>query len=367
MIPILYDADETSFVNNGIGRLSDAVSCTVSEALNGAYTLTMIYPKDGIHASDITYRRILVVQANEGIELQRFRIVKIQDSMSGRRLTITAQHISYDLNGYPMGAFEATGIQEVIDAFEDDCLVNHDFTFQTNLTNSTSQFKVKFPKSIRACIGGMEGSVIQLFKCELLFNNNEVHFLSKRFSGNNGGDNGATVKYGKNLESFVNIRSTEAAYNGVLAYWYDSQNDSLVSGTVQYAADTDFPTDRIFILDKSSDYDSAPTVAQLNQDAQTYITDNNIGRPYLDSVTVKFVPLWQTEEYKNIVGLEQVFLGDTVHVHYESYIFTVRVIEYTYDSLNERYTDIVLGDKKASFADTIKQVAIDATNELLNR
>ena len=41
MIPILYESTETTFTSNGIGRLSDAVSCTVTEERNGPYELTM--------------------------------------------------------------------------------------------------------------------------------------------------------------------------------------------------------------------------------------------------------------------------------------------------------------------------------------
>lgn len=36
MIPILYAASETDFTTNGIGLLTDAVSCTVTEERNGA-------------------------------------------------------------------------------------------------------------------------------------------------------------------------------------------------------------------------------------------------------------------------------------------------------------------------------------------
>ena len=43
MIPILYAASEIDFTTNGIGLLTDAVSCTVTEERNGAYELTLVY------------------------------------------------------------------------------------------------------------------------------------------------------------------------------------------------------------------------------------------------------------------------------------------------------------------------------------
>ena len=54
MIPCLYEQAETAFVTNGIGKLCDAMSCTVVEKRNGSYELKMTYPADGIHAQDVT-------------------------------------------------------------------------------------------------------------------------------------------------------------------------------------------------------------------------------------------------------------------------------------------------------------------------
>ena len=50
MIPCLYDSREMKFDNNGIGKLADAQSCTVTEKRNGSYELKLICPADGIHA-----------------------------------------------------------------------------------------------------------------------------------------------------------------------------------------------------------------------------------------------------------------------------------------------------------------------------
>ena len=47
MIPILYDALEKDFTTNGIGFLTDAVSCIVTEERNGIYELALTYPTKG--------------------------------------------------------------------------------------------------------------------------------------------------------------------------------------------------------------------------------------------------------------------------------------------------------------------------------
>lgn len=40
------------FDHNGIGKLADAQSCTVTEKRNGSYELKLICPADGIHSEN---------------------------------------------------------------------------------------------------------------------------------------------------------------------------------------------------------------------------------------------------------------------------------------------------------------------------
>ena len=89
MIPILFEKTETSFLSNGIGRLSDALSCIVTEERNGQYELKMVYPITGVHYSEITHSRIIFAQPAEGKSNQAFRIYKITKP-SGGRVTVLA-------------------------------------------------------------------------------------------------------------------------------------------------------------------------------------------------------------------------------------------------------------------------------------
>ena len=53
MYPILYDSAATDWSTLGIGPLSDAISCYVTEERNGIYELKMDYPINGLHYSEI--------------------------------------------------------------------------------------------------------------------------------------------------------------------------------------------------------------------------------------------------------------------------------------------------------------------------
>lgn len=366
--PILFRGDTTDFTTNGMGRLTDCISSYVTEALNGGYEAVVTYPKNGKHAEDIRQKRFLYIKPNETSDRQAFRIYKIEETSDGQRMVVRCQHRSYDLSGYPVKPFTATGITSSLQGLVTNSLVTNPYSTwkSDDLTNETTKFSLAEPRSFRACLGGVEGSFLQMFKCELEFDNLTVKLWKTR-----GEDNGVTIRYGKNLEKFTNVRTTESAYSGCIAFWKDSEGKKVVYGDVQKATtavddggtNLNFPTSRIFVLDASSDVGedfekktATEKKAILNNRANEYMDDNNFGVPYLDTVTVSFVPLWQTEEYKEVAVLEQVALGDYVHVIYGRFNFTTRVVEYTYDSIKGRYTSITLGTKQATFSSTIQNV-----------
>lgn len=387
--PILFRGDTEDFTTNGMGRLSEAESCLVTEALNGGYECVLTYPKNGRHAADIRQKRFLYMKPNEKSNKQAFRIYKIEETSDGEKMVVRGQHRSYDLSGYPVKPFTAEGISPSLQGLSSNIMLfktshqghsglGNPYTFWTNITNTTSKFKLTEPRSVRACLGGVEGSFIQLFKAELEFDGTTVKLWK---SHGRGTDNGVTIRYGKNLEKFVNVRTTESAYSGVLAYYKNDK--TVIYGDIRRATwglDEDkvdgnlsFPASRIFMLDASSDFTAQegetqtnPTKAQLNARADEYIEDNNIGVPYIDTVTVSFVPLWETEEYKDVAVLEQVSLGDYVTVKYGRFDFKTRMVEYTYDTIKGRYTSCTLGTKQASFSNTIQQVAGTGSSTVSN-
>ena len=349
MIPILYEATETQFTSNGIGRLSDAISVKVNEVLNGLFLLTIAYPKGGLHYDELTVGRLILAKPNEVDESQPFRIYKITKGL--KRVTVEAKHISYDLSGYPIAPFTATGIVPSLNGIVSHVMIqNNPFSVWTDITNDTLSFNLQTVQSFRACLGGVEGSILDLSQCEYKWDRFTVKAYAHR-----GQDNGVTIRYGKNLADFNNDRSTEeASYTGCVATWENEDNH--VTGQIQYVnGHANFPTEKIFILDASSDFDELPTVEQLNSRASQYMTANGFGSVYKDTLTVSFVQLWQTEEYRNIAPLERLSLGDSVTVIYDEFNVPKKVVEYTYDTLAERYDEMVLGNKRASFSQTIAQ------------
>lgn len=104
MIPILYPANETAFTTNGLGRLTDALTCTVVEEVNEVYELSMTYPLDGIHLNDMQVNMIIYAKPSFGRLPQPFRIREIVKSW-GNRVSITARHVKNELSSYAVSQF----------------------------------------------------------------------------------------------------------------------------------------------------------------------------------------------------------------------------------------------------------------------
>ena len=361
MIPVLFSESETAFSSQGIGKLTDCISYDADEVLNGLYELSLIYPEDGQHAAEIKERRFILAKPNETSSPQPFRIYSIQLDALSHQIVVKGQHRSYDLIGIPVRPFSATGIVPALTGLVSNSMTTNPFTFWTDISNTTSGFAVTAPASVRALMGGVRGSILDTFGGEFEWDDLTVKVHARR-----GADNGVVIKYGKNLQNLNNERTSESFYTGCVAYYKD--DDTEITGTVQEIEDAeDYPTKKIYILDASDkfDNDETPTVEQLDAIAVNYINDNNLGLPFKDTLTVNFVALWQTLEYADIAPLERVSLGDTVHVKYKDFDVAMRVIETHYDGIAGRYTEIVLGAKKASLKDTITDpISAEFTSEI---
>ena len=125
MKPILFPSDATTFTTQGLGALTDTLSCTVTEERNGQYELVLQYPITGIHFEDIQDRCLIYAIPSPHRSAQPFRIYRIDSPINGI-ITVRAQHISYDLSGIPVRPF--TGAVSCSDALQhliDNSVVSH--------------------------------------------------------------------------------------------------------------------------------------------------------------------------------------------------------------------------------------------------
>lgn len=348
MKPILYLDTETAFETNGIGILNDAVSCSVKRKINATNELEMRYPVIGIHFSEIKEERIILAMQDQTSRLQPYRIYKITKPFKGV-VTVYARHISYDMHGIPVAPFSCIGAQEAVLALKSNAVLDCLFTFHTD-KSSSAEFGTGKPVPLWNMLGGMEGSLLDIYGGEYEFDRFDVYLRTRL-----GADNGVTVRYGKNLTDLEQHIDCSSVYTGVYPYWYgEGKNVELPEKIVTVPGKFSFK--RILLLDLTEEWETEPTEEQLRSRTEKYISDNDVGIPNV-STTFSFVNLDQTAEYRHLGVLERVSLGDTVSVFLEKMDITAtaRAVEVDFDPLHERYNSVTIGNVRANFAKTIAE------------
>jgi phage minor structural protein len=215
----IFSPTAMDFSTNGLGSLSDAISCVVTEERNGAYELQLEYPVNGINYSYLRYRYIIVANANPYDDPQPFRIYAISKPIDGK-VTINAAHISYDLSGWSVRPFYSSKYlwQTLTDMTTHiDGVVDYPFSVGTDLMTNEEEkvLETKYPRSVRSIIGEGTDSIIGLWNCEMEFKEYSVYFLKSR-----GSDNGVVIRYSKNMTNFTLNGNSDNVYTRVRPYWY---------------------------------------------------------------------------------------------------------------------------------------------------
>lgn len=346
---LLYPDTEQDFDTNGLGALSDCISCQVTEERNCLYELQMEYPIDGIHYSELASRCIVFAKPNPYRDPQPFRIYRITRPLNGM-VTLYAQHLSYDLSGIPVSPFSAGSVVDTFSKLETEAAVDNPFAFWTDKTTQ-ARFSVEVPSSIRSFLGGSQGSILDVYGGEYEFDRWLVRLWNQR-----GQNSGVTIRYGKNLTDLQQDENIANVATGVYPYWHSAGEEAVLVELPEKIVNAPgtYNFTRIIPLDLTSEFQEQPTAYQLRSRAEEYVEKNNIGVPSV-SLTVSFQPLDQTEEYKGIALLERVNLCDTVTVEYSELGVSAKAkcIKTVYDVLKDRYITIELGDARTNIADTI--------------
>ena len=238
MIPRLYESTETAFTTFGICPLSEAVSCTVTEARNGQYTFKMEYPTDGLFFSELKVDRIILAQAHENdTQAQPFRIESISGDMGGV-VQIEAVHISYQLNWIILARMTkyTRYAEQAMFQMKRDALISAScpFNFYSDIGTAESapvHIRTEDATPFRTFLGGMEGSVLDTYGGEFEWNRYDVHLWEHR-----GVDNGVKVTYGKNLIGLDWDTDVSDTYTSVVAT-YTGEREAPISR--QYKTITD--------------------------------------------------------------------------------------------------------------------------------
>lgn len=353
MIPVLYLPNAADFSSFGLGVLTDTISCEVTEERNGGFECLLKYPVSGQHYGLITKECIIKAKPNDTAADQAFRIYRITKPLNGI-VTIYGQHISYDLANVPVLPFST-------DSRSPQLILSQLLAGDTRFTGWTDYsdakaFSVTQPKSVRACLGGTEGSMLSKWYGEFEWDNFTVKFYSHR-----GQKTGVVIEYGKNLTALEQDEDNSGVYTALLPYAVytpegaDTETVVTLPEVTLPIVTSEIVRAKTLIMDFSDQFDGVVTEDALRAKANSYIKANPLGTT-IPTVTVSFEPLWKQPGYSAL--LERVNLCDTVTIRHSALgvSASAMVIETVYDTLAERYKSISLGQSKSSMITTISEV-----------
>lgn len=347
MIPILFPSSSSSFTTRGIGSLTDALSCVVTEERNGEFELEMQYPQGGVNFESITVQNIILAKPNTHDDPQPFRIYSITRPIDGI-CTINARHISYDLGGaivVPNPSITESSAVAALQAMAAVANGASRFTFSSD-NATTAAFNMTVPATFRSMMGGVQGSILDVFGGEYHYDGFTVYNKADR-----GSDRGFVIRYGKNLIDINQEEACSNCYSGVMCLW-NSDSGEAHGNIIPTGMTLDYP--RNLLVDVTAEYETMPDATTLDEAAQSYIDAHNMTTPVV-SINLSFQ---QIDEH----GLERVTLGDTVSVYFESLGVDAKakVIRTVFDTLLERYNSLEIGSVRNNLADTIVAVQKEA-------
>lgn len=344
MIPCLYDKTATVFSSLGKGMLRSCTSAIVTEEVNGIFELELEIAKADPLYGEIEEGSIITAIPSPYRGPEPFRVYKIEKAIAGVS-TVYAHHISYDLAAIPVKPFMASSAAAAMQGLSDNAMTDCPFTFLTT-KSTTANFNLEIPQAIRTTLGGVEGSILDTYRGEYVFEG-----LTVTLKQNRGSNRGFQVRYRKNLVGLTAEEDFSGVVDGILPFWTDEEQGT-VYGSIQWK--TGKSSGRVVTHDYSDAYEEKPTAAQLNARAALLVNSSGYGEPDL-SIEVDFINLEQMSGGASLTQLERCDLGDTVTVIAEpvGVTKTAEVVAIETNVLLEKYNKVTIGTVRADIAQTI--------------
>lgn len=403
MIPILYSKNEKSFTSNGLGRLSESISCKVTEKRNNSYQVTMEYPVCGKLANHIKVGNIIFCKTNYNSRPQAFDIVEVE--ANGATLRVTGEHISRRLKYCVFNRMTLFLVdpQTTFESLNTDMRENvigiDDFHFESDVTAQDIKNYLKDDtinlSSPPCAVGdnlldffigqsGMLSRKMSLMNdghynvtgygdCgDFLFDNFNVHFYKNR-----GDDAGVKLRTGSNVQRMTFLEEDRQSVTAVCPVWrgrnpvtggqmekslrdYDESSDGIVY------SDKKYDYHRIVKLDLSTVFEQSPTQAEMISESKRYIADHE--RNNLNSYCSYSIDVPQVKtDFLDCIELCDLVTIEDEDLHIQK---KLKVTEIEYDSLRERLIRVVVGNPKPTFPELLERknsIFIDNVNRSLTR
>ena len=342
----LYSKNETDFTHNGL-MILQPIEAIVSEEINGDYSLKLTMPRG---FSEIENEQIIKVPTPKTDQL--FRVYNSDVDMLGNPV-FYARHIFYDLLDYFLEDTRPTGNGALAIS---KILAGTPFIGTSNIeTVNTAYYQMMSP--VKAILGA-DNAFITVWGGELERDNFFVR-MEKRI----GADRSVSIRYRKNLTGLRLVTDLSSIATKIMPTGLKADGQTLLKLPEKYVESplignyVNVKTTRIHYSDVKIDENTSESQAlESLRNAAKQEFANGIDKPQV-TATVEFVPLEDTEEYKDFSVLEKVYIGDTVQIFHENLKIelSTKVISYEFDALSKRYKKVILGNVNPKYGDTQRQ------------
>ena len=358
---------ETVILSNGDAILDNiCTSCKVTENLDGTYGLDaeFIIDDDGLWEY-LQEEAILKIKVDYGDEY--FRITKPRKTRN--RIIIYAIQVTiYETIHLWLNDVRPTGLNgtAAINWILDGAVGVKELEVYSNISASNTAYyeDMNMYKAIHDC----DQSFLNRWGGEIQRRGYLLKILDKV-----GKDRGVQIRSCKNLKGFeantdvdsITTRIKPKGYDGITINGFI---DSPILNNYARAYTKEFTYSDVKVKSSESETEGFNTLeeaqAELKRLAQLEYTENNVDIISAD-YTIDFVDLSQTEEYKNYIKAEKVYIGDEVSV-FESKLninVVVRAIERKYNVLTQKVEEIKLSNKDIG-RKSINDVMIDISKDI---
>lgn len=351
MKPRIYAPMEKDFSHNGLGILSDATRCDVTEQANGIYEIELEHPL--LTRFDQYFENGYQIKAkpNDQEEYHIFEIKQTYKDTINNNVLIYAQSRTYKLGNRQVQHVEinqkngSSAMQLITAGMDSPSDIQ---LFSDIITTSSTTFEAR---NVLNCIAGEQGSLLQYWGGEIKREPFKLSLLRRR-----GRDNVGTVRYGKDLDGLKIKFDWLSIVTRCLPYadlqdGNDGQTKRIYGNKVDSELISKYP-DIYSRHIQFTEEQGVKDLASLDRVAANYFTSINPGsdKPKI-SIELEIMKLTDSEEAKEFARLRNYGLFDTFSVYhslYDIYIDT-KITEVVYDSLTEKNKRIVAGDARMSF------------------
>lgn len=371
----IYDKNDANnlaehlYDTQGLGALSDWLTATVSNKLNGAEIFQGTYPISGTNADLIVEGRIIQCYVDENRAKQRLRIYYAKTSVIGNTIEVKAEPIFNDirksvLNKYDSGTEKITASQAWQNAKTlAKPVIPSQFSF-SSLVDTLANVKIEKANFLEF-FGGKEGSILDRFHGEFLKDNNTLRH-EKRL----GTDHKIKAIYTKNLTGLDLEIDAQSVLVGVYPFISSSSEgeDEITLPEEVIFTDyvDDYPAGYVSFVDFK---DKATDVATLREVAKDWLKTNVDKQKPQVSGSIELVPLRHQRGYEKFVDLEKVSMGDGVDVYHPQLKvnMSARIVEYTFNVLTNSYDKLVVGNVKTNFLENTENNVSNLINDAIDQ